>query len=70
MCNRGCNRVQQRLQPYGPRASLQVTGAPLAVSGVSPTSMGVAGGANLVISGQGFSDASSSLVTVSGLSSF
>ena len=44
----------------------QVTGASLLVSGLSPTSVGVAGGSDVVISGQGFADASSSRVTVCG----
>ena len=44
----------------------QVTGASLSVTGLSPTSVGVAGGADVVISGQGFADASSSRVTVCG----
>ena len=44
----------------------QLTGAPLAVSGLAPTSVGVAGGTELVISGLGFSSASSTRVTVCG----
>ena len=44
----------------------QVTGASLSVSSLSPTSVGVAGGSDVVISGQGFADASSSRVTVCG----
>ena len=38
------------------------TGAPLSVSSFSPSVVGVAGGADLVLSGTGFADASSSQV--------
>ena len=44
----------------------QVTGASLSVSSLSPASVGVAGGSDVVISGQGFADAGSSRVTVCG----
>ena len=44
----------------------QLQGAALSVSGLAPAAMGMAGGAELVISGAGFSDASSSQVRVCG----
>ena len=44
----------------------QLQGAALSVSGLAPAAMGMAGGAELVISGAGFSDPSSSQVRVCG----
>ena len=44
----------------------QLQGAALSVSGLSPAAVGMAGGTDLVISGTGFSDASSSQVRVCG----
>ena len=44
----------------------QLQGAALSVSGLSPATVSMAGGADLVISGTGFSDASSSRVRVCG----